>query len=297
MALNKEIWVGQIKENFYPKDNFLKKVVDYSVFTDGHKLHLPSTGIDPKVLINNNTYPIEIVQRADQDNEFTLDKFETENGLVIAPDAVEYSYDKVESVVRHYRNVLRLATAKKAIHAFAPLKDTPDTPVLEVTGETRNGRKTLSLDDILTLKERFDDAVIDPNNRFIVLHPKHVSDLLRQDTKLFKEITDLKNGEPFKFAGFGIFTFNFMPTYRIVENVLTKVSFGADAEENDVFASIAFQAGEVFKADGEINMYESQNDPHYRGTIVGFDKRFIAAPIRGKGVGALVSKADAAQEE
>lgn len=289
MALNKEIWVNQIKENWYPESSFLKNVVDMSAFCDGHKLHLPSTGIDPQVLINNTTYPISTIQRADIDNEFLLDKFETENGLVIAPDAVEFSYDKVESIIRHYRSVLQLSTAKKAIHAFAPDHDTTDTPVLQVTGETYNGRKTLSINDILELKEKFDDAVIDPTDRVLVLHPKHVSDLLRADTKIFKEITDLKNGEPFKFAGFAIYSFNYMPTYRVVSNALKKVGFDETPQGGDLFCSVAFQNKEVFKADGEINMYLAANDPTYRGTIIGFDKRFVACSIRGKGIGALVS--------
>ena len=43
------------------------------------------------------------------------------------------------------------------------------------------------------------------------------------------------------------------------------------------------------KADGEIYMYSKEDDPGERATIVGFDKRFVALPIRGKGIGAIVS--------
>ena len=43
------------------------------------------------------------------------------------------------------------------------------------------------------------------------------------------------------------------------------------------------------KADGEIYMYVNHDDPKERGTIVGFDKRFIAVPMRNKGIGAIVS--------
>lgn len=37
-------------------------------------------------------------------------------------------------------------------------------------------------------------------------------------------------------------------------------------------------------------MYIRMDDPEERGTIVGFDKRFIAVPIRNKGIGAIVSQ-------
>lgn len=32
MALNKEVWVNQIMEGFYPDDSFLKKAKDFSEF-------------------------------------------------------------------------------------------------------------------------------------------------------------------------------------------------------------------------------------------------------------------------
>ncbi|MBR4689652.1 MAG: hypothetical protein IKO90_04220 [Bacteroidales bacterium] len=289
--LNREIWVNQIKENLYPDRSFLKKVTDFSAFVDADKLHIPSAGIDPEVLINNTTYPITVVERTDNDNYAVLDKFETENTLVFRPETLEYSYDKLESVIKQHRAVLQSSTAKKAAHAFAPQSNTTSTPVIEVSGTPRNGRYTLTLEDILTMKEMFDNALIPTEKRFLILHPKHVSDLLREDIKTFKDITDLKNGEPFRFAGFGIYTFPYMPYYKTENGILTKVSFGEEDPTKDSFASVAFQADEVFKADGELFMYSTENDPKYRGTIIGFDKRFIALPIRGMGIGALVSKA------
>ena len=285
MALNKEIWVNQIQENFYPETSFLTRVKDFSEHVNANKLHIPSAGIDPKVLINNNTYPITVVGREDEDCEIPLDKFETENTLVRRPEALEYSYDKLESVIGQHRNTLQTHTARKAIHAFAPSSDSNETPIISTTGEVYNGRKRLCANDILTLKERFDDALIPLENRWLVLSPKHVSDLLREDLKLFKEITDLRNGEPYKFAGFGFYAFPYMPTYRGG----AKVGYTETAQDGDLFASVAFYGGEVMKADGEIHAYMLEDDPRERGTIVGFDKRFIAMPIRNKGIGAIVS--------
>ena len=54
--------------------------------------------------------PITVVGRDDDDNEITLDKFETENTIVRRPDAIEYSYDKLESVIRQHRSTLRKAS-------------------------------------------------------------------------------------------------------------------------------------------------------------------------------------------
>ena len=287
MALNKEVWINQIARNFYPERSFLTKVTDYSVFVNNNTLHFPSEGLDPKVLINNTTYPIKILGREDEDNAITLDKFETENTLVRRPDTIEYSYDKLESVLLQHRSTLQTSTARKAAHAFAPSEDTTETPIVLTTGAASNGRKRVTFEDLLTLKARFDDALIPLEERYIILHPRHVTDLLLEDVKLFKELTDIKDGEPTRFAGFGCFQFPYMPTYELKESKYTKVAF--DGIQTEQFASVAFYGKEVMKADGDIYMYARYDDPEERGTIVGFDKRFIAMPIRNKGVGAIVS--------
>lgn len=287
MALNKQVWISQIKEGFYPERSFLKKVEDYSDLVDNDMLHFPSAGIDPKVLVNNSTYPIKIVGREDEDNAIVLDKFETENTLVRRPDAIEYSYDKLDSVIRQHRSTLQTTTARKAAHAFAPSKDTNETPLVLTTGAAARGRKRITFEDLLALKERFDDALIPLEDRYIILHPRHVTDLLLEDVKLFKDLTDIKDGEPTKFAGFGCYQFPFMPTYKASGENWEKVAY--NDEQTQQFASVAFYAHEVMKADGEIYMYARYDDPEERGTVVGFDKRFIALPIRGKGVGAIIS--------
>ena len=287
MSLNKEIWLNQIREGFYPDDSFLQKLTNYNAFVENDKIHITAAGVDPKVLVNNTTYPIDVVERDDDDCVINLDKFETENTIIRRPEAIEYSYDKLESVIRQHRNTLRKAITAKATHAIAPQKDTQDTPLVVTSGAVTGTRKRLTFADILSLKERFDDADIPQDSRYLVLHPKHVTDLLLEDLKILKDITNLKDGEPLKFAGFGCFSCSAMPTYQTVENALFKVKYGGVA--TDCFASIAFYSEEVFKADGEIYMYASYDDPRERATIVGFDKRSIVLPIRGKGVGAIVS--------
>ncbi len=288
MALNKEVWLNQIQEGFYPDDSFLQKLSNYDAFVENDKIHIASAGIDPKVLINNTTYPIAVVGRDDEDCKIELDKFETENTIVRRPDAIEYSYDKLESVIRQHRSTLRKAVTMKATHAIAPQVDTFDTPLVTTSGAEVNGRLRLTFADILALKERFDDADIPQDRRYLVLHPKHVSDLLLEDMRLFKDLTNIKDGEPLKFAGFGCFSCSTMPTYSSEGGKLTKVQY--DGEATTAFASVAFYADEVFKADGEIYMYATYDDPKERATIVGFDKRSIVLPIRGKGIGAIVSK-------
>ena len=285
--IEKEIWIKQLMENFYPDTSFLNFAKDFSGLTEYDAINLAEAGVDPVVLINNTTYPIVVKQRVDNPLRIELDKFETENTLVRRPEVIEYAYDQLESVLMGHRNVLRKKTAEKAAHAFAPQEDTPDTPVIKTTGAAKDGRKTLTFDDIFDMKERFDNAGIPLEKRYLVLHPSHITDLLRLDVKAFKEMMDFVNGQPKRFAGFGMLQTSITAIYDY--SAMEKKAFGATAGSNDVFSSLAFYGDEVMKADGEVYMYIREDDPEERGTIVGFDKRFIAVPIRNKGIGSIVS--------
>lgn len=286
-TLNKQVWVSQLMEKFYPDSSFLSRAKDFSSMVDNDAINIAEAGLDPDVLVNNTTYPIDIVQRIDTPIRIELDKFETKNTIVRRPEVIEYAYDQLESVLMGHRNTLRAKTAEKAAHAFAPNGNTVNTPVILSTGDMYKGRRRLKVEDILSLKESFDNADIPLENRFLVLHPSHLTDLILFDVKAFKDITDIVNGEPKKFAGFGILQFS-KPAFYNTET-LAKVAYGAIPGEGDCFSSFAFQGDEVMKADGEVYMYSTDNDPKERGTIVGFDKRFIAVPIRNKGIGAIVS--------
>lgn len=285
-GLRKEIWVKQLMEKFYPNSSFLNYAKDFSPLVDNDAINLAEAGIDPKVLVNNTTYPIAVTKRDDKPIRIELDLFETENTLVRRPDAIEYAYDQLESVLMGHRNVLKATTGAKAAHAYAPDEDTDETPVIQTTGDTYKGRKRLTIEDILLLKERFDNANVPLEERFMVLHPSHLTDLILFDVKAFKSITDFINGEPNRLAGFGMLQFSQMAHY---DSSLKKKPFGSAAVEGDGFCSFAFQRGEVMKADGQVHMYATIDDPKERAAIVGFDKRFVALPIRNKGIGAIVS--------
>lgn len=285
--LAKEVWTNQLMQNFYPDSAFLNYAKDFSALVDNDAINMAEAGVDPKVLVNNTTYPINVVEREDKPIRIELDSFETENTSVRRPETIEYSYDKLETVLMAHRNTLRAKTGEKAAHAYAPQKDSEFTPVIQTTGATVGSRKRISLEDILNLKERFDDADIPLEDRYLILNPKHLTDLILADTKSFKDIMDIVNGLPRRFAGFGILQFSKPAFYN--GTTFEKVPWGAAKTENQTFCSFAFQANEVMKADGSVFMYSKENDPEQRATIVGFDKRFIAVPIRDKAIGAIIS--------
>lgn len=214
-TLNKQIWTDQIQKNFYPTVSFLSYAKDFSKFVDYDIINMAETGFDPKVLINNRTYPISVSQRDDTALSFELDLFETENTLVRNPEAIELSYDKMDSVIYGHKMALQTKTATKAAHAFAPDSDSDFTPVIATTGDNNGeGHKRLRVEDILKLKRKFDILDIPADRRFLVLDPRHTEDLILTDLKSFKDITDFVNGQPKRFAGFNILEFTKNPIYN-----------------------------------------------------------------------------------
>jgi hypothetical protein len=287
-GLRKEIWTKQLMNNFYPETSFLNFAKDFTTLVEYDKLHMAEVGIDPEVLINNTTYPIKVTERTDTPLEIELDLFETENTLVRVPEAVELSYEKLDSVIYGHKQKLRTTTMIKAAHAYAPDVDTEFTPVITTTGEDNGeGFKRLAIKDILKLKRRYDILDIPQDKRYLVLDPRHTEDLILQDLKSFKDITDFVNGVPKRFAGFNVLEFTKNPSYD--SNTLKKKTIGSIADENTAFCTFSFYGDEVMKADGTVKMYSKVGDPEQRATIIGFDKRFIALPIRNKGIGAIVA--------
>lgn len=288
-TLNKQVWTDQIMKNFYANASFLNYAKDFSELAENDVINMADCGFDPDVLVNNTTYPITIVKRDDSPLSFELDLFETQNTLVRNPESVELSYDKMESVIYGHRMALQSKTAMKAAHAYAPNEESEFTPVIGTTGDDNgDGHKRIRVEDILLLKRKFDKFNVPVDKRYLVLDPNHTEDLILFDLKSFKDITDFRNGVPKRFAGFNILEYTQNPTYNLT--TMKKVPFDSIPTSDHTFCSFAFSADEVMKADGTVKMYERLNDPELRGTVVGFDKRFVGLPIRNKALGAIVSK-------
>lgn len=286
-TLKKQIWINQLLNNFYPNSAFLNFVTKFDSLVEYDKLTLAEVGLDPIVLIDNTTYPIAVTGRSDNPIEITMKLFETENTLVRSPDAVELAYDKVESVIYGHKQALQTATAKIAAHAYAPDTNTANTPVIYTTGEDNGeGFKRMTSKDIFRLKRAYDDAEIPLEDRYLVLDPSHVEDLLLESANVFKDMFEMTEGKPKRYAGFGMLEFSRNPKYNHVTG--EKIPFEA-VGENVTRSSFSFQKNEVMRADGKVKMYANKDDAEHRATIIGFDKRFVALPFRNKGIGAVIS--------
>jgi len=289
-GLNREIWLAELMEGFYADDMFLSECRDLSPFVDNDIINLAEAGVNPDVLINNTTYPIDIAERTDGAIALTIDRFDTENQAVKDADLVELAYDKLSSIVYGHKQSLRMKIMEKAAHAIAPASNTTFTPLLTATGaDNGSGLKALKFSDILNLDKAFNDAEIPAEGRILILSSQHRTDLMNENITLYNQVMGSKT-----LYGFKLYSLAASRLPRYNKSTGAKIAFGAAATPlTDTVASIAFHKDEVGRAMGSEKMYHSkaENDPIYRRDVIGFGKRAMVIPIRNKGVAAIYSPA------
>jgi hypothetical protein len=282
-GLNKEIWIPDILEKFYPDTSFLSYSKDLSAWVNVNKLNLQEAGIDPRVYVDNEEYPIPIVARTDIPHEIVLKRFDTENTVHVNAIEIEESAEKRQSVIEGHRNALRQKFARLAAFNWAPMVNGENTPVAPTTGEVNvRGYNALTFEDVLDMEVRFDELEIPVEERILVLNAQHIADLRRQDLNMFKAV----------FSENKLFTFTVVrsslnPRYNGTTGV--KLAWDAPVSNTDAPSSLAYHKNSVARAQGTVDMYSRLSDPQYRGDIVGFNMRGIAVPVTGKFIGAIYS--------
>ena len=97
----KEIWTGEQIKQFrtaLESCGWLARIRSYNQHVDNDVIHFVAIGGDPKVLVNNTTYPIPVTALEDADKPIGLDKFSTEATPVTDDELHAISYDKMASV-------------------------------------------------------------------------------------------------------------------------------------------------------------------------------------------------------
>lgn len=296
-----EIWTGEMIKAFRTVPAALgwyDRIRSYDQYVENDVIHFTEIGGDPKVLVNNTTYPLNITALEDADKPVSLDKFDTEATPVTDDELHAVSYDKMASVQERHREALKESVRKKAIHAIAPDKhEAGKTIVLRTTGQKDDVtlRKRMTPEDIISLKEQFDAMGMPENGRVLVLCSQHSNDLLRVD-KAYKDAYNLNEteGKIARLYGFDIYEYNGTPYYTSAGN---KKGWGTANAATDRQASVAFHVPSMMKANGSVKMYyqEAQTDPLYHRNLVNFRKWGICLPLKSDQTrGAIVSTVETA---
>ena len=274
-----EIWTGELVKYMRGKmeATWLEGIPDSSSIVDNDIIHLVDVGVDPDVLINNTTYPIDLQALEDADIPVKLDKFQTKVTPVTDDELYAISYDKMSRVKESHGNALNDAKFLKAAHSMCAQKNTEKTPVLSTTGEAdaETGRKKMTTADLLAMKRAMDKLKVPVQNRRLVLCSDHVNDLLDADQKFKEQYNiDRNNGTVGRLYGFDIYEFDGNPLYT---GSGEKKALGAVAESDEFQCSFAFYTPRVFKATGSYYS-EASTDPEYQRNKINFRHYFIAMP-------------------
>ena len=224
-----EVWTGEVVKQFSDAENeaFLNGVPDYSRFVENDVIHLVDAGVNPDVLINNTTYPIDVQNLSETDIAISLDKYQTKATPITDDELYACSYDKMKLRKEQHGDAIAENKHNKAIHAFAPAANTEKTPVLSTTGEvTAEGRRRLTTDDIITAKHKLDKLKVPAQGRRLVLCSDHIEDLLRQDQKFANQFYNYTTGKIANLYGFEVYEYSRNPVYTTAG---AKKSFGAVA--------------------------------------------------------------------
>lgn len=278
----RELWTGEMVKALRGglSHTWLDGIPDATSAVENDVIHLVDVGVDPDVLINNKTYPIDLQELDDNDIAISLDKFQTKVTPVTDDELYALSYDKMSRVIESHRNAIDDAKFKKAAHSFCAGSDSAKTPVIVTTGErdSATGRLRLTREDLIRAKAALDKLKVPSENRRLVLCSDHVNDILGWSEEFTRQYNlDNVNGKVGRIYGFDIFESSYNPLYTTAGK---KKDLDATADAGEFQSSFGFYAPRVFKATGTTKMYfsESRNDPEYQRNKINFRHYFIAMP-------------------
>lgn len=290
MSAYAQIWSGEMLKAFRTKTRgWLEEIKSFdNVVSDNQTINFVDLGGDPEVLINNDTYPLEVSTLEDGTIAIKLDKYQTKPTRITEDEATGLEYDKKATVIERHKESVDETKYKKALHALAPSENTADTPVLVTTGpDNGSGRKRMVAADIIALKEKFDKMRMPNQGRILVLSSIHATDLLIEDANFFNRNHDVVTGKLKPIYGFKIYEDSDTPLFE----GLKKSAYNAVEDSTRHSASsIAFYAPKMMKAEGVTRHYLAEPNPTTQEWLFSLRHYFVCLPKKAKqSIGAIVS--------
>lgn len=297
MALNRQIWLSTIIENFYPDNSFMAKSIDDSEFVNNKTVHIPNAGKPSSVVINRSEKPAKINERTDKDLTYDIDELTTDPIYISDVDNVELSYNKRNSILANDRQQLQKMAAENLLYKWGgSLK----TKIL-TTGETREAhtsatatgsRKKLTKAAVMQAMIQFNKDDVPVENRFFlvdsIMYADLLEDLTEKELSAFLSCADASRGVLGKLYGFEIMQRS--QVLRTTANGEALLKWEEEDVATELAAGLAWQQDCVSRAIGDVKMYDDMGNPTYYGDIYSFSVRTGGAPRRydGNGIAVIV---------
>ena len=277
MALQTQVWLKTLQENFFPDDSFVAKSENDSQYVENKTVHVPNAGKPSGVKVNRSTLPAQVLERTDNELTYNIDELTTDPIRISHADSVELSYEKRSSILKNDKAELQRVASELILHSWAKGADAAH-PILTDGGErdahTENGtgkRKKMTANVIHQIALRMDKQDIAKTGRYLILDTDMYGDLLDSFTEAgrfaFLASADVAKGTVGRLYGIDIFSRSGALRMKANGEIITDPN-GGDATE--VAAGFAWQSGCVSHALGEAKMFSSMDDPTYYSDIYSF---------------------------
>lgn len=258
--------------------------------SESNIIHVPTTTFEPEVLINNTTYPIDLVPYADDKLTIQLDKYQPKVVTLSDDQIIGASYRRIDSATASLTTAILKKKYGKALHALAPAGHTANTPVLLTTGANFSGRKRLQYDDLVALKASLDATDTPDEGRRLVLCSDHWNDLLIDRKNFGDMLVNYNTGKPAPIiAGFKLYSYINAPAFTIATKA--KKAYGAVMVDGDTYGSVVFVEQNTVKKTGMTKQYfaPAAADPQNQINKLGYRHYFICLPVLNRYIGAIAS--------
>lgn len=291
MALNQEIWIGDMVEGFFPDNTFVTRSIDHSQYVNKKTVHVPNAGGEPEVKKNEANYPIAATKRTDSDLTYDIDDYKVVPIHIQDSEVVELSYDKRQSVIAQSKAVLQRTVMESILSSWVPSSPssiaTSGAAVAAHLPSATGNRNSFCRKDVQAIKTMFDKDDIPSEGRYILLDAEMYNQLLGDMTDAevvnFLAGADPKTGIIGRFLGF-----EFYMRSKVLKATAAgaKKEWSGSAVATDCAAGLAWHRNSVSRALGEVTMYDDSGNPLYYGDIMSFEVRAGGMCIRGdkKGV-------------
>lgn len=162
MALQREVWLPSIQEQYTQSRDWMNGMTDLSVFIDENQvLHFAEIGNYPNVYLNRMT-DVDNVEPTDVPNSVNLDTYDSQNYKIRKIGMYGIPYPKIEAYTKQSSIAVRLAEAKACAYAVSPDVDNSVLKkiILPTTGDDNgSGYRAARIEDVLKLQRLMDENI------------------------------------------------------------------------------------------------------------------------------------------
>lgn len=291
-----------IKEKLFAGAEFIKTAVSHDAFVNNLTVEIPQAGALPDVEEDRSSFPLTVVSRSDTKQTYNLIEFSLGAIKVGNKEMKELSYDKVSSILKQHVDKLNDRIALRALYNWSGAGlVTASGQIIETTGAATAGiappsgtsnRLGMLLKDVALAAKKLDKDNVAREGRYLIVPPDMYWDfltiekasLLNLDYNKNLNNGDIANGVVAKVYGFNIVLRSYTAVYDN-ETTPVKKAVGATAAATDNWAAIGFNANEVCRALGGIEVFSNIADAEYQGNIYSALVRFNAQQMRTDGTG------------